>query len=238
MKKLFIILTLIFPDLIVCGQNKIELQINNPEPRVGDEVKLTLDANFLIDEIKIQSDTTIKFVTSSFGLNSSEFSTAIEFSKSGSYLLGPYEFIFNGKKFISDSIKVNVKEMLPYEEGIWVRFVPAGESRYIIVEQLIENKSDFKTRKDGFTYTVGGVAVEDFAEIIEVSDDKVEIDFRSSRQNNRVPKDSELFSPGFSYSFRKYEIKFLNGFEGPFKLEKKHFTNFPKKGKFKTIEIR
>ncbi|AFM05209.1 hypothetical protein Fleli_2856 [Bernardetia litoralis DSM 6794] len=210
----------------------LKIEINNAAPRVGDKVELSFETQFLNDEIKKQlpEGAQLAKMTSVFGEpTSSKLKKIINFQKSGKYTVGPFSFEFNGTKMITNSIEVYVAEALPFEPGIWIRYVETATEKYIIVEQLLGNKSDYKKTDNGFSYTVGGVSDKDeLADIILNPTEGLEIRMRNGIENTRS-KGGDIFAPGLTYSFKKYLITTTEEFKGKFKLKEKHLKNLPKK---------
>ena len=211
----------------------VKIEIDNAAPRVGDKVELSFDIQFLNDEIQKQLPHGVKLeaTTSTFGEQTSKLKKVINFEKSGSYTVGPFSFEFNGRKIVTDSIEVNVAEALPFKEGVWVRYIETPTEKYIIVEQLLGNKSDYKKTDNGFSYTVGGVS--DKAEVVEIIENPatgLEIRMKRSVTTTKT-KEGDIFTPGLTYSFKKYEITMSSEFKGNFKLKEKHLKNVPKKTK-------
>ena len=227
---------------LLSAQDTLRLLVDNPEPRIGDKVELSFSFNFFTDELKNQLDDEVEMTNSSsvFGGQSDKFTRVIEFKRAGKHTIGPFKFDFNGRIIMTDSIVIDVAEKLPFEEGIWIRLTSDQEgNNFLIVEQLIENESDYSKNKDEFSYTVGGNMDDktEFAEIEEVSENGVEINFRQSRSNTRTNDSDDIFAPGLSYSFKKYQIEFDNDYNGTFTLKKKHLKNFPKNTSYTEINI-
>lgn len=239
--KNLVIAFLILVNTAIQAQDTLKLKINNPQPRVGESVDLSFSMSFFADEIALQLDTGIKITNevSMFISNPDIFGKTLIFNNIGQYIIGPFEFDFNSKHFVTDSIIVNVAPKLPMEEGVWVRYVESNGTKYIILEQLIRNKSDLKKKKDGYSYTVGGKMdkKDEFVELVEEPENGVHINSNYSSKSNKIDKNADPTNPGFSYSYVKYEISSDESYKGVFKLRKKYFTNLPKKAKIEEIEI-
>lgn len=240
MKNLLLI-TGLFCFTILHAQDTLELTISNPSPRVGDEVELSIPFEFFAEYVESTLNESIKTPNDEFFGNEIEvFSRTIVFSKVGKNTVGPFEFDFNGKKIITDSIVVNVTEKLPFEAGVWIRVTQDQEgNKYLIIEQLIDNQGDKMKSEDVVTFTAGGELNEKqiFTELEETYFDGIRFVFKRSLSNTRNKEGEALFTPGLTYSFKKYEINFQESFVGPFILTKKHLNNVPKKFKFDEIEI-
>lgn len=227
---------------LLSAQDTLRLLVDNPEPRIGDEVELSFSFNFFTDDLKSQLSDEIEMTNSSsvFGGQSDKFTRVIEFKRAGKHKIGPFKFDFNGRMIMTDSIVITVAEKLPFEEGVWIRLTSDQEgNKFLIVEQLIKNQSDYSENEDGFSYTVGGKMDDntEFVEIDEIKENGVKINFRQSRSNTRTNDSDDIFAPGLSYSFKMYQIKFDENYDGTFTLKKKHLKNFPKKTSFTEINI-
>ncbi len=232
MKKL-ITLSFIAISTVAYGQQIVDLSISNPQPRIGEEVSLSIDMEFIANDMFFQLPDGVKGVGSSsiYGKPSTLFSQKVVFKNTGEMYVGPFNFTYNGKKYVTDSIKVNVVDGLPFEEGIWVTYVSEGGENYIIVEQQIENESDYREVKGGYTYTVGGVLDDktEFAEIEELPEEGVQCVLLSAVIKTRTEPGKKKQEPGLSYSYQKYKVSYNEYYKGTFILEEEHFNNFPKR---------
>lgn len=227
---------------LLSAQDTLKLAVDNPGPRVGDEVELSFSFDFFSDHLKSQlnSEVEMKSSLSAFGSNSDKLIRRIEFTKQGKRTIGPFKFGFNGKTLTTDSISFDVAEKLPFEEGVWIRLISDyQDNKLLIVEQLVKNESDYSDNKNGFSYTIGGKMDEktELVEIEEVSENGLEITFRSSKSKTRTKDGGDTYAAGLTYSFKKYQIEFDESFDGPFTLKKKHLINLPKKTSFDNIVI-
>lgn len=238
MKNLFLIIALVSATC-VNAQDTLKLKINNPAPRVGDEIELSFSLELITEEIEKQLNGDIIVSNDSFfGMNSDYFRKTLEFTKAGVQTVGPFQFDFNGKTFVTDSVTVSVEKKLPFEEGVWIRVAQDGYGqKYLIIEQLIGNKSDYKKEKDGFSYTAGGEKDEniEFADLDEENIAEVSIGNSQSMENTRTAEGAEIFAPGLRYSFKKYTYTVSDRFEGTFSFKKQHFKNLPKRAYFNDL---
>ena len=231
MKKITFLL-LIFCSLNAIGQKKLEIEIDNPEPRVGQSVTFSINVDFLTDYFKKKIGKNIEFTrsTSIFGMHSENFERVIIFEKSKKYEIGPFNFEFNGKKYTTETIKVNVLPKLPMENGLWLRIAESEGQQYLIIEQLISNESNkIDNENGGYSHTIGGVKPEgkEFAELNEELTKGIELSNYSSANNTLNPEDAGLFDVGFSYSIKKYKIEFEENFNGEYIITKTDFKNLP-----------
>lgn len=98
MKK-FTFLTIIIFNFNAFCQNNLKIEIDNPEPRVGESVQFSINIDFLKDNIKEKLGSEIELTrsTSVHGLQSDDFERVIVFNKVGLNKIGPFEFEFNEK---------------------------------------------------------------------------------------------------------------------------------------------
>ena len=210
MKRITLILFTIC-SLNAIGQEKLKIEIDNPEPRVGQSVTFSINVDFLTNYFKKELGRNVDFTrsTSIFGMQSDDFERVIIFEKAKTYEIGPFDFEFNGKKYTTETIQVNVLAKLPMKNGLWLRKTEFEGQQYLILEQLISNESN-KTNNEngGYSHTIGGVKPEgkEFAELNEELTKGVKLSNYSSASNTLNPEDAELFDVGFSYSIKKNKI--------------------------------
>ena len=231
MKKITFIF-LIFCSLNAIGQKKLEIEIDNPEPRVGQSVTFSINVDFLTDYFKKELGKNVEFTrsTSIFGIQSDDFERVIIFEKAKKYEIGPFDFEFNSKKYTTETIEVNVLPKLPMENGLWLRITEFNGQKYLILEQLMSNESN-KTNNEngGYSHTIGGVKPEgkEFAELNEELIKGIKLSNYSSATNTLNPEGAGLFDVGFSYSIKKYKIKFEEDFKGNYIITEIDFKNLP-----------
>ncbi|MGJ8746063.1 hypothetical protein [Polaribacter sp.] len=242
MKRITLILFTIC-SLNAIGQEKLKIEIDNPEPRVGQSVTFSINVDFLTDYFKKELGKNVDFTrsTSIFGRQSDDFERVIIFEKAKTYEIGPFDFEFNGKKYTTETIEVNVLPKLPMENGLWLRITESEGQQYLILEQLISNESN-KTENEngGYSHTIGGVKPEgnEFAELNEELTKGIELSNYSSANNTLNPEGAGLFDVGFSYSIKKYKIEFEENFNGVYIISEKDFINLPEKFDIGKIKIK
>lgn len=231
MKRITLLLFAIC-SLNAIGQEKLKIEIDNLGPRVGQKVTFSINVEFLTDYFKEEIGEDIDFTrsTAKFGRLSDDFERVIIFDKAKKYKIGPINFEFNGKKYTTETIEVNVLPKLPMEEGLWLRTAEINGQQYLILEQLIRNVSN-KTviENGGYSHTIGGVMREgkEFAEFNEELTKGVNLSFNSSSSNTLQPEDSELFDVGFTYSIQKYKISFDDDFDEKYIITETDLKNLP-----------
>lgn len=104
---------------------QLKLSVNNPAPRVGDE----LSVSYNIDDPQ----------KGILGIGAVSLMPMF-LSASGAVKIGPVSITLNGKTYRSDSLSLNVTPSLPpgMKEGVWIRKVISNNVAYIIIEQRYE----------------------------------------------------------------------------------------------------
>jgi len=233
MKKLAFLLIVLF-TLNAFGQKILKIEIDNPEPRVGQQVTFSINVDFLTNYFKKEVGKNVEFTrsTSIFGNRSDDFERVIIFEKAKTYKIGPFDFEFNGNKYTTEIIEVNVLPKLPMEEGLWLRKTVFNGQQYLILEQLISNVSNRTEQENGgYSVTIGGVKPEDkeFAELKDLLVEGIEANKYSSSSTTLRPDETDLLDVGFSYSIKKYKVEFEENFSEEYFISEKDFINLPDK---------
>lgn len=227
---------------LIAQQETLKLKLDNYEPRVGENVKLSFDFEFFTKSFEQQLNPNIIIVDnlSLMGLNESEFSKTIKFPKAGNTTVGPFKFNINGKDYVTDSISLRVLDKLPFKEGFWCRLVTDNHgNKFLILEQYTQNEITYTKTKDGFSVSekVKKGAPSDPVEIVKIQEKGIEINFAYSSSSTVHPDDFDFSKPGMSYSIKKYQIVFDEDFSGSFTLSVNHLKNLPKQFSFDDILI-
>ena len=242
MKKVAFLI-FIFSSLNTVGQEIINIEIDNPEPRVGQDVLISINVDFLRDYLEKELGNNIELTGSKniFGMSSDKLKWEIEFKKAKKYKIGPLDFKFNGKRFTTNTIEVNVIPRLPYENGLWLRLTEFQGDKYLILEQLIQNESNRTVNENGGnTRTVGGVKPEgrEFAELKEELTTGIELSNYGSSQYNLKSEDAGSLDVGFSYSIKKYKVNFEDSSPGNYLITIKDFQNLPDKYSIEGVNLK
>ncbi|WP_040254767.1 hypothetical protein [Psychroserpens mesophilus] len=228
-----ILLLLILCSIYTFGQETAKIEIDNPAPRVGQKVTMSISLDFFTEYVKNELGDNIELTkeNSIHGIQSRGFDRVIIFQEAKKYKVGPFEFEFNGKKHKTNSIDINVFPELPFESGLWLRLTEFNGQKYLILEQLISNVSNKKDNENdsGYSHTIGGVKPDgiEFAEIKEQLTDELELSNYSSSSYGLRPDDAGLFDVGFSYSIKKYKVKFNENFKNKYILTLEDIINLP-----------
>lgn len=242
MKKFTFLIFIIFNLNVFC-QNNLKIEIDNPEPRVGESVLFSINIDFLKDNIqeKLGSEIELTRSTSVHGMQSDDFERVIVFNKVGLNKVGPFEFEFNGKKYVTNQIEINVQPKIVLEESLMVRIAELNGQKYIVIEQLVKNIA--KTERNEFgemTTYLGGLAPDnfEFAKLNEEIKRSIELDDLNTSSETLTPENSKYGEIGFSYSRIRYRINFSEDFKDEYILTEKDFINLPKNYKLKPIIIK
>lgn len=233
MKKI-IILLIIMSSIYTYGQENAKIEIDNPEPRVGQKVTLSFKLNFFIEYLQDELGNSIELTraTSIHGTQSDGIERVIIFNEAKKHKIGPFKFEFNGKKYKTNYIEINVLAELPFESGLWLRLIELNGQKHLIMEQLISNVSDKKDNEndEGYSHTIGGAKPEgtEFAELRTNLTDELELSNYNSASYGLRPENADLFDVGFSYSIKKYKVKFNENYKGKYDLTIKDIINLPK----------
>jgi hypothetical protein len=226
----------------VIGQEKLKIEIDNPQPRVGQNITFSINDDFLTEYFEKEFGKNVDLNSSSslFGMRSDDFEKVIVFKKAKKYKIGPFNFEFNGTKYVTNVIEVEVLPELPMENGLWLRITEFEGEKQLILEQLIRNESNKSDTEDGgVSFTVGGVKPEgiEFANLNYALTEDIKLSNYSSSTYTITPEDADPHDAGFSYSIKKYKINSDNDFIGEYIITEDDFTNLPEKFDIGNIKI-
>lgn len=229
-----------FVALSINAQDSLLLKLDNYCPRVGDKIELSFSFDFFDDLIKEQLEEDIE-ITEKNDYSSSRdnvFTRNISFTQPGNKTVGPFRFNFNGKEYVTNAIKVEVAEKLPFKEGAWVRMgTDESGNKVLVLEQYTKLVTESKQTRDGFySSTHSSLEDDEYAEIKNIDEDGIEIRFRTSIRKSRS-EDGESLMGDMYYSRSIYKVILDEDFSGTFVLKKKHYRNLPRGAKIDKIEI-
>jgi len=220
-------------SLNLIGQEKLTISIDNPEPRVGQEVVFSISFDFLNDYFDGQFEDGVEFPRTSYSFDDTyqTIDKKVIFNDVKTYTVGPFNFEFNGVKYTTDSIEVNVLPALIIEEGLWLRQFNFQDNTYLIVEQFIKNNN---------SYSYGGDKPEnkEFASLNHLLSDGINLEFKSSFSKTVIPKNTKPGLPGFSYQIQKYKVNYTYNYKGAYKLSKKDFIDLPSTFDLNNIKLK
>lgn len=235
----FLILNL----FLISGYSQIVvLDINNPAPRIGEDIPITYEIKWSDKKVEfpISPDELKDIDKNKIGkgtLTLEDYAT-----DTGKVVIGPLTFEIDGKIFKSDTLLLNIYPKLPNEKnGFWTRFMKYRGEYYLITEQRIGGEwKQKKDSKNSFSMTFDSDGVE-FAEIprSSIKLDNIEISFSYSSSSSQTIEGEEVFGSGtVHYKLYVYRIDLKDDYNNDFVLKKKHFDNFPKGQDFESIQIK
>ncbi len=238
-----------FTTLLICSflsvmsQEKLELKLDKPQPRVGETVNLTLEIPFIESYIKgeIDKDIEITGAGSIYGPSTKKFQRTITFKKAKTYTVGPFEFDFNNKKYVSNSITIKAVPPIPQKEGVYVRVAKSKGEQFLIIEQMIKNVADGGYNNDGnYSVTLGESKPKglEYIDIKRELTNGINLSFKQSSEGTAPTNELLSRKMGFSYAFRMYKIEFDADYSGSYTLKKTDFLNFPRRTRLEEIEIK
>jgi len=122
-------------SLNLFGQN-FKISVDNPIPRLGDEIELKLNINIFDDLLKDKLPPGIAIGKKSPAFND-EAKTVIQVKKKGKFKIGPFDFEFQGKYYKSDSIELLVLDSIGRKEGVWINYAKLNGSQVLVIDQQI-----------------------------------------------------------------------------------------------------
>jgi hypothetical protein len=142
--------------LAVCGlcnmaaATQAKLVINNPAPRVGDEINITIVFT------NNPTEKTNDFYGAQDYLVKSELKINQAVTKAGSIWVGPFTFKIGGEELTTDSVLLQVAAALPTDKNsLIIRQLTFDNEEYLVVEQIIPQKANYAALKK----TAGGKGI-------------------------------------------------------------------------------
>lgn len=233
MNKLRTIILLLTGLTIPSFAQNINIKVDNTEPRLGQEISLTIETKFFEEFLKGTFTDSVEFKQT---FSNKDLTKTIIAKRLGPMTIGPLKFEFNGVTYLSNSIIINVIPNLTDQEGVWIRKLKIDNKDYIVIEQIVTIKP--VTTGSGNTWNTEWKSTEEnLVELIK-EPDNVDIEFFQGRSGmGGHPDKSKGYPPSISYSYKFYEVKRGSDFKGPFKLKEKHFEKLPKGTKIPDIII-
>jgi hypothetical protein len=140
MKRSLIFLFILLSGLDCIAQT-LNLEISNPQPRLGEVFTVSVNIDTL-------SAIILKPLADKFKMSSTSGSASTDYPKFtadvwatnlGENVIGPLTFEFNGKRYSTSQVKFDVVDSLPAtDRGLWFRKVIANDSTfYILIDQRV-----------------------------------------------------------------------------------------------------
>lgn len=207
----FLPLLLLALSFTSTAQEEIQLSLSNPYPRVGETVEVKFSENFTDAPATVYGDPMML--------------SSITFKEAREYTVGPFEFVFDGQSYKTNSIKVKVEPALPLQEGIWLRWYEEEGKIRVVVEQLIPMQRKTAVEKDGLSssYETHRKA----AKIQKNPESGIYFSFRMGNSRG-VSKDDSVRGPHYQYHLQQYMVRMDASRKKGFKLLPKHFDHFKK----------
>jgi hypothetical protein len=230
MKRLLLILSICLISHVKAGE-LIPISINNTAPRVGDEIELMVDIQFIQNTVKEQlklSNSSLKIIEG-YGLFEKQMVQKIEFSDTGKHQIGPFFFELNKVIYMTDSLTIHVSPQLPNEEGVWIRTFTDEDGTFLIIEQKIDLTKNKKIKSIKKTNYYQQEEDSPWIELNKESLPDLHFSFARSQSNS---SDSEL-----STYYVRYKVTKKKGVKGPVIVGQSNFDQTPRKVKISEITI-
>ena len=136
MKKLFVIITLFLLNISIASSQELILKLKSPSNKIT--IGETLEFNLII------TPTDVDTITDSFQIESyPSFFMIVRFTakKEGEFIIGPYEYEFEGKLLKSDTLKVIVEKPNPDEPNIQIIIPEKVKKKEEIVIKFISTSN-------------------------------------------------------------------------------------------------
>ena len=207
----FLTLFLLSFSLPLFAQEEIQLSLSNPYPRVGETVEVKFSENFTDAPASVYGEPMML--------------SSITFKEAREYTLGPFEFMFDGQSYKTNSIQVKVEPALPLEEGIWLRWYEEEGKIRVLVEELIPMNYKVEVEQEGLSssYETPRKA----AKIKQRPEAGITFSYRSGMSKG-VSKNNSHRGPHYQYHLQQYIIRMDASRKKGFKLLPKHFEHFKK----------
>lgn len=189
------------------------MTINNPAPREGDEIDISITLEDKEEKIGEGRLTLTQILT-----------------ETGPVTIGPFKFVIADKAYETDVITVTVLPKISNDikDGLWVRLVDFKGERYLIIEQRISNQWKIEKKSDNETTVTHGEGVK-YAEFKKeiLEDNGLDIPESYSWTKSQVLDENDPFGSGtVSYKIETLKLEKTDKFK-KIKVDKKSFNNFP-----------
>ena len=210
------------------------LDLNNPAPRVGDEIEITVYFQKQILKVNEGKKTHNDWkAIQDNNLGKGELKFYDNVLDTGLIKIGPLKFTINNKEFTSETLTIRVYPILPNsKDGIWSRLVAFKGEIFLILEQRVSNQWKPQVKSDdehSFTHSSDGI---NWAEIdIEgLKQFGVNLEQVNSNIRSEIVDKNDTFGSGTaSYKLTKYKVTKQSNFKDKLRITKELFINYPDK---------
>lgn len=218
------------------SQEQFEISVDNFEPRLGQEVRLSFSGSFMTKYFERALGKDIQYKDSSNDITAVDIvpngiNRTIIFNKLGINTIGPLVLNFDGVKYTSNQLVVNVRPQIKIEEGVWLISSEFENEKYVIIEQIVKNVKIEEVDDSGILNTSFDVP-EKFvlATLKENLGDDIGLAISDSKTEQQFPENTD-FEYGITYSKTRYRVVFSDSFKGEYILTKKDVIDLPRKNK-------
>lgn len=230
------ITTIVLLTTVVSVQSQaqnLKIKVDNTEPRLGQEINLTMESIFFEDFLNKTCTDSLQFKKS---YSNPDLTKTIVANRLGQLTIGPIKFEFNGVNYVSNSIKINVIPNLSDEEGVWIRKMKIEDKEFILIEQISKTEPMTSVTENALRIEWKATP-ESLVKLIKEPKEQG-IEFLDRRSGvGAHPDPSKEHPHSISYSYKFYEIKKSSKFKESFRLKEEHFQNLPKGAKIPNIVI-
>jgi len=250
MKKLVLIYWLCIASASAYSQS-VELKVNNPMPRVGDNLYVSFEINPEKTELQKgivnitakekKSASPFKMCTDpDYTIGSGSLSLKKKLEKTGNLQFGPFSFNIDGKNYKSGLLNVIVYPELPKEKnGVWISYIKSGEDNYVIIEQRIEGYDEKLFGRSPSLLNNDNV----FVRVVDSLTNKPNRDIVfvggvSSLGTRYIDNDSKNKDGQFMQRTLVYKVWTSEKYKNDFMLGREQLLNLPEKSDFSPILIK
>lgn len=209
-----------------CQLQKIKLTCPAIEPRVDEIFTLKLDLSFL-------NESYVKIIPDKIRFNFMEqhIVNSLIAKDTGDFVIGPYEFEFNGIKYSTNKLKIKVIESInKSQDGIYFRIVKNDSLSYLIYEQY---KMKAVNSEDDL---LCDFKVDDFVQLKNKNDDDDrDIFFKVNDLQFKIIDYSRGISSNY-YSVR-YVLEIKNDLRQNVVINRDYFLNLPDSFKLPILTV-
>jgi hypothetical protein len=242
MKAILTICILVLP--IFSFSQQLQLEISNPQPRLGQVFTLSVNVDTLSSMFFKSSNN--KFNASQSSSSNHLFSVDYIAEKLGNNQIAPFMLNFNGTSYTTNALKFEIIDSLPpVNKGLWIRKVRFNDSLVcIIIEQRMPAKEYITTNGNSKNITTKAADNESPVEIKRnditgVADQIENVSFEGSTVTTGTQIITSYTSKeqlDCSYSFAIYKFKVTDKSK-PAIITKDIFNNLPDYYQFKDIVL-